>query len=379
MSRKVQWRDLEPTRSDYSSRRSGTDSERSYCSHETAPTEHSVHQPAGCHQACCAASSPHDKDVRTIQDDPTSSKTSIDTYASTVDSFENAPAEPEPEYELAPYTSETFPVDAVPATPSDFAQLFPSSRTISIRHDDATVDGNMNLRLDTRARTRSGKTENLTLFHLRMHDLKERQFSLRRYCRDSGREVCHSSRRYSKPAPERPGLQRSFSSAFATFRSKAEAKSRASAAGLARHDSGYASVCGGGGGGGDADSEPSTPGKAHRGPAAPPPTNAITLEFANYAHIDVKRCGARAGKRYEFEFWGTKYAWKRVVKREGVVESVSYHLVAGDADTPIAFVVPEDLSPAQAREEVAKGGWVPPCCMWIEDRATIESKTDISE
>ncbi|MBE7181245.1 MAG: hypothetical protein INR71_08560, partial [Terriglobus roseus] len=70
-----------------------------------------------------------------------------------------------PHIDASPYSSYTEPLPPIhhhttyisapqpptpiyPATPSDFAELFPSSRELLIRHDDTTVDGNMNLRVD---------------------------------------------------------------------------------------------------------------------------------------------------------------------------------------------------------------------------------------
>ncbi|KAM0796081.1 hypothetical protein BDR22DRAFT_567082 [Usnea florida] len=108
-----------------------------------------------------------------------------------------------------------------------------------IRHDSTTIDGNMNLRVDTKARELDGGKIDLQLFHLRMYDVKRREFSLRRYSRDSGREVCISSRKYTKPSViRRPGLPWSMSNAFSSWLSKSESKTSATTS-LKRHDSGY--------------------------------------------------------------------------------------------------------------------------------------------
>jgi hypothetical protein len=97
---------------------------------------------------------------------------------------------------------------ALPSNPRNFNQYFPSRDRLLIRHDDATLDGNMNLRIDSHYALPSGRTMPLTLFHMRMHDLKSRDFSLRRYCRESGREVCHSSRQFYRGfSCLKPGLQ----------------------------------------------------------------------------------------------------------------------------------------------------------------------------
>src|SRR5438045_7130949 len=98
---------------------------------------------------------------------------------------------------------------------------FPSSRRLLIQHDDSTLDGNMNLRIETE---HNGGKPPHQLFHLRMHDLKSRQFSFRRHCRESGREVCHCNRKLALPLVERPGLQRSVSNALANLVSKQDLK-----------------------------------------------------------------------------------------------------------------------------------------------------------
>lgn len=288
-------------------------------------------------------------------------RASVETYASTVASEEDFDDELEP-FDVPEYEEESQgSISAVPSTPPHFAEYFPSTRRLNIKHDDATLDGNMNLRVDTEIRGSEGRRVDLTLFHLRMHDLKNREFSLRRYCRDSGREVCHSSRKYSKPAiPRRPGLQRSVSNALSTFRSKSENKTTTLAS-LKRSDSGYETF---------SDDEASVDGtnrssKDHS--TLPMPTNTTRLEFSNYAHVDVKRRGAKSSKRYEYEYWGTNYAWKRTASRTGKFREVSFHLVDTKTSNIIAHIVPAALTVAEYDEEDAKGGWVPPCSLWISD------------
>jgi len=120
---------------------------------------------------------------------------SVETYASTIASTEDLI--PQPEYEVPPERAEIFSPNSIPTKPSEFAELFHAGRRIHIEHDDSTPDGNMNLCLDTEISI-SGQRWKMTLFHLRMRDLRDRQFSLRRHCRDSGREVCKSSRKFAQ-------------------------------------------------------------------------------------------------------------------------------------------------------------------------------------
>ncbi|KAK0650956.1 hypothetical protein DIS24_g6309 [Lasiodiplodia hormozganensis] len=371
----IHWTDYQSTTSSGSSRRSGGSdtSDESYRSRRSAPAAPRDQRPSLPKPETWHA--PTDRRREQFYDEPVEyyeARSSVDTYAST--SEEELEEEEEeddyPPYEIPEYRHEAFPTDAIPATPRDFADLFPSANRLSIQHDDATIDGNMNLRVDTQVETRRGK-QLVTLFHLRMHDLKSRDFSLRRYCRDSGREVCHAIRKYQKPPSERPALQRSFSSAIATFRHKPERKASATSS-LKRQDSGYGSIVAG-----DDESRPRSAGQPKR--AQLMPTNTMKMEFSNYAHVDIKRRGTKSNKRYEFEYWGVNYAWKRVSKKDGNFEEVSYHLTRSDSPVALAHIVPVPLTNAQAREEAAKGGWIPPCSMWISEPSIIDGSADTAD
>lgn len=294
-------------------------------------------------------------------------RASIATYTSTIPSEEDFDEE-EDLFSVPEYDDERFPTSAIPSTPADFAEHFPSTRRLNIKHDDSTFDGNMNLRIDTEIKDNEGHLADLTLFHLRMHDLKNREFSLRRYCRDSGREVCHSSRKPSK----KPGLQRSMGDKLSSLRPKSEAKT-STHQGLRRHDSGYGSLCG------DELDEESVRESPKSTCSIPLPSNTVHLEFSNYAHVDIARRGIKSSKRYEFEYWGTQYAWKRLVNRTGSFKETSYHLVDMVSSRSIAHIVPSPMTEAEAQEEEAMGGWVPPCSMWISDERITQGLTDVAE
>jgi hypothetical protein len=305
-------------------------------------------------------------------------RSSTETYLSGA-SQEELCEEPEaydPEYDVPEYKfREEVETDLRPSTPQDFADYFPSARRLYIRHDDTTYDGNMNLRVDTEDPFSKYKS-NVQLFHMRMHDLKKREFSLRRYERSSGREVCHSSRKYAKPASERrPNLTRSVSNAFASALRSTKPEIKRQNSGLSTHssksmrpvqrqDSGYGSSQ-------DEDEVESSKTLVQI------PTNTLRLEFSNYAQVEVKRRGAKSSKRYEFEYWGHTYTWKRVTEKDGEGKAVSYHLHMGDK--VVAHIVPEMRSPLQVSEEDAAGGWVPPCSMWISDQSVLEALTDVAE
>ena len=293
------------------------------------------------------------------------------TYSSSISS-EDGFDDDLPPFEIPEDGYEAVKPTALASSPQEFAEYFPSTQQLLLRHDDSTMDGNMNLRVDTQARTYDGSNVDLTLFHLRMHDLKRREFSLRRYCRDSGREVCHSARKYTKPSVmTRPGLQRSMSSALSSLRSKSETKTP-TLTGLTRHDSGYDSMPE------DADEEEAASHLPRPPNNLPIPTNTTQLEFSNYSHIDVKRRGAKNSKRYEFEYWGNKYVWRRVAVRSGNFKETSYHLVNSRNSEPLAHIAPVPRSISDIREEQAKGGWIPPCAMTFEE-SVLSGSTDLAE
>jgi hypothetical protein len=392
MSRVVHWRQHGASNSTTSGR-SDHSSARSY---DTAPTEYSDQRPSLAHRETCHArvegrAREHDyfadappRDDYRRYDQPPPPRISVDTYASTSNedvADEDDDNDDMPEYHVPLYHHEPTPCDAIPTTPRDFGDLFPTDKRISIRHDDATIDGNMNLRVDTQVEERGHGKQSYTLFHLRMQDLRTRDFSLRRYCRDSGREVCHSIRKYQPPPSEkRPVLQRA-STALASF---VKPDSRPStSAGLKRSDSGYESVRGSvDEEEDDFEAEPRPKSVGYSKGRALIPTNTIKLEFSNYAHLDVKRRGAKSYKKYAFEYWGHTYSWKRIVKKEPQrdQEAVSYYLVRDDNDKePLAHICPVRLTQDEAHEEAARGGWVPPCYMRITDERILNADSDISE
>lgn len=243
---------------------------------------------------------------------------------------------------------------AEPATPQEFADLFPSTRRLIIRHDDSTLDGNMNVRVDMDAPKRRHTDRRITLFHLRMYDLRDRDFSFRRYGRDCGREVAHIKRKVIKNSPHRPALQRSVTKALHSFRGKQEQDDIRQ---VERQDSGYASLF-----------EEDMDEKNSPIVSAPSkPSNSCTLEFSNYAHVDLTRRGTMLSKKYDFEYWGKSYSWKRSIKTVGLLEEISYQLLDNSTSKIVAFIRPDLMTAEVAAEEEAKGGFIPPCSMWLKD------------
>jgi len=347
---------------------SNTSSTQSNSSHtqSTAPTSYSSHRPSIKHYDACPpefgylAAEPEEYGI------DSDGRASTDTYASTTPSEDDIE---QPSYEIPSERHKTFVSDAVPSTPPEFGELFPSTRRLLIRHDESTSDGNMNLRIDTEISTSKGRRFKMTLFHLRMRDLSERQFSLRRYCRDSGREVCNSSKKYMKPTrpaprPRRPTLQKSLTSALQALSIGKKSPPR-------RYDSGYESD----------DSEDDSLQRFMTSSDVKPtvPTNIVRLEFSNYAQVEVHRHRTRKRKDYDFEYWGSNYRWSRTAysDRNGHHSFTLTDLATGMS---IARITPDRLSRSEALEEKYQGAWVPPCVMQITDRSVSnELKADLAD
>ncbi|KAK3324296.1 hypothetical protein B0T19DRAFT_227486 [Cercophora scortea] len=321
---------------------------------------------------------------------------SVATYASTtassqeLDPMDGDESPLDRDYNTIPplpeYRREVVEPNVRSSTPQDFAKLFPSLNRLTIRHDEFTPDGNMNLRVDTVVTGR--RRTAIQLFHLRMYDLAKREFSLRRYSRDSGREVCNSKRKFIEPAAvkprneDRPTLKRSMTTAIKTLGGGRPVLRRANSTALSGHTRPDTSDS-------SCDDElfsdlsnlsrlslDSRIGKAKS--QRPLPTNTIKLEFSNYARVDVHRRGGKNNKRYEFEWWGHRYSWKRSVDKQ--MGLVSFHLVRdGNANAPVAHIVPETRSPSQVDADKNAGGWIPPCFMWIADPTIVDAVTDVAD
>jgi len=106
------------------------------------------------------------------------------------------------------------------------------------------------------------------------------------------------------------------------------------------------------------------------------PSNTIKLEFSNYARVDIHRRGHKA-KKYEFEWWQHKYAWRRIVDK--LTGTISFHLFRDGNSTPVAHMVPETRSPNQIATDEQAGGWIPPYHMWISDESLIDVQTDVAD
>lgn len=379
--------------------RKSHDSQSSQSSNSTAPSTSSA---GGSHTKTSTSTRPRTQaqalSRHHVKEDlsPATScwpRSSVDTYASTTASEEDldikddANGSIECDYQEIPalpiYTREVFDSNVRPSTPKTFAELFPSMEKLSIRHDEFTSDGNMNLRVDTVAPGR--RRASYQLFHLRMYDLAKREFSLRRYSRDSGREVCNSKRKYSAPGSEsRPILQRSVTSAMKTLSGKPSFRLHNSSTIPSPKQSKNSKTSNRPGSSSSWSSNSDedcndffTHGASMDKKGRQHATNTIKLEFSNYARVDIHRKGSHKSKRYEFDWWGHKYSWRRVTSKH--LDTVSFHLLRDGEETPIAHIVPEARSPTQILAEKQAGGWIPPCDMWITDKSVIQAATDVAD
>lgn len=359
-------RGTDATDSTTASRRSETD--KSFVSRSTVPTVYSTRQITK-HPERCLSSYVDSLSEFNLQQ-TADSETSVCTYASTLPYVDDM-VELSQGCDARDVDDGTYRSDVQPSTPAEFAELFPSSRRLDISYDDSSSDGNLNLRIDTQVGTSQGDRRKVTLFHLRMHNLQEREFSLRRHCRDSGREVCHSSRKHAQHiAQRRPSLQRYLEKALVSFRAKPDKPlgSREDDLWLCKWDNVHEHE----------DWQQAPAETCH--PKSTPTTSATTLQFSNYAHIEIKRRGAGNSRRYEFEYWGQPYTWKLIENKHGCLREISYHLTRGSGGQVLARILPVRLDVVESREEDGKGSWVPPCCMYISDSKVIDKRrTDVAE
>lgn len=366
-----------------SSSGSSRHSDDSYDSNSTAPT--SLHGGALPSRQRLTAALPLPK-ASSYDADPfapcsVDARTSTATYASTLASVEEL-REDHDVFDLPADRQDVAESDVRPSSPSEFAECFPTTRRLFIKHDDMTSDGNMNLRVDTKSLVPGEEGQHVQLFHMRMHDLRAREFSVRRYCRDSGREVCHSTRKYTTPPTDRrPVIQRSVSAALASFRGAMPDMRRANSGPspkctIVRRDSGYASCS-------EVEDDDVASFMSSRSSksssAAPTPTNAIKLEFSNYAQLEMQCRGPRSSKHHDFQYWGTNYSWRRTAARDASGDAPSYQLISAETGRAVAHIAPDRQSPTQMQAEEAAGGWVPPCQMWITDQSVLHALTDVAE
>ncbi|CCU75353.1 hypothetical protein BGHDH14_bghG001246000001001 [Blumeria hordei DH14] len=263
-----------------------------------------------------------------------------------------------------------------PSSPSDFADYFPSTRIMSICHDDTSGDSMTNIRVDTDDLEHQGAIQ---LFHLRIQDIENRKFSFRRYERYSGREICKTSQKCLPPGPVRRAvLPRSVSLALANMR--LTSASFSSQASTTRHhftpqhdahplDSDR---------GQDPSDLDSLSSEVEEKQALFLP-DVIRLDFSNYAQVEIKCRPVKYGRRYGFEYWGQEYAWKRIGRPDALDENIFYHLFRYSDSKIIAHILPQVRSDRERSKDREMGDWVPPCQLWINDAAVAQGAGDVAD
>ncbi|KAJ9609697.1 hypothetical protein H2200_006025 [Cladophialophora chaetospira] len=352
------WSKGSATSNSSSSDRSSSKSSRSVQSSHTAYTNITsysdakpIEKYAARYEECDVVDVP--EDLGDKQEDP---RASTATYASTTASDSEADTSKAPS--LCPLMRHIcYEPDAHATSPAEFGELFPSTRRILIQHDDTTPDGNLNLRLDTELTVSKGHKVKLTLFHLRMYDLAERQFSLRRYQRQSGREVCSSKRKYLRPVAKSSSplpRRRSISSTLTKMNLKSlKGKTRPRTAPEMELDA-------------ESDDDLDLF-AAQLDVKATIPTDAVKLEFSNYAQVEIERV-KKGGSKYDFEYWGERYCWRRSIYLDESELVFSFELVNLASGACIAHITPDKLSQRQSRQEAAQRSWVPPCSMRLTEK-----------
>ncbi|KIW20240.1 hypothetical protein PV08_00815 [Exophiala spinifera] len=328
----------------------------------TSNTSYSYTKPTTKHSETCAEDVVVETTAVVEQNDNVDPRSSTETYASTIASERESDSLKGPC--LLPLTRHLcYQPDAIACTPKEFAELFPSTRRILIQHDDTSPDGNLNLRADTEIPLSKGQKAKLTLFHLRMYDLGDRQFSLRRYQRQSGREVCSTKRKYLKPVaePSTTFKRHPLTTALRKMSFRAQ-KPRPRPSPEVDEE------------GSDDDFELFA---AQADIEATVPTDTIRIEFSNYAQVELDRSGRGDGKLYDFEYWGERYTWRKNVYQDGMESVFSFELVNLNTGACIAHITPDRLSSRQIRKEAAQGSWVPPCSMRILEKQISSDLGDV--
>lgn len=287
--------------------------------------------------------------------------------------FEECPTY-SPKFKVPLTRHDVYASDAISSGPADFAELFSPNRKLFIHHDDATSDGNMHLRVDTVVSNSCGRSQKVILFHLQMHDLKDRHFSLQRHCRDSEWTICSSSREYAPALPATretpPYVQQSLGQPMQSLVLKQDAPITTRGSNMWQ-DPGYDPIA--------RELRCLSPAGLRSSKMPIPQVNLIRLDFWNDAYINISRQGSGRSKRYEYDFLGTKYEWKRQLCRGRHFQEFSYHLINAKTSRLIAHITPEPLTAKEAQEEQDFGGWVPPCTMQIIDRRVFQTLSGVAD
>ena len=270
------------------------------------------------------------------------------------------------------------------ATTADtFKTFFPSKRMLQIFHENTTVDAHkrMNLRVVTEGLPLDdGRKTLFQLFHVQIFDVKQRKFSLRRYCRDSEWEICHTKREPIESMDMSASLDmfRDFldwldsnSSQVNSINSNLLERPRKventmSTNQQTHHDS--------------SSFEEENKGLSSKVTTMSSKRSTIRLEFSNHAEVYLTLLVEGSKRSYEFANMGCVYTWKNVRRKVGGNIEVLFQLVRkGNVDS-IAHILPKSKNRTPARIVADfTVPLVPPHNMWISDMSIVDDPTNIAE
>ena len=113
-------------------------------------------------------------------------------------------------------------------------------------------------------------------------------------------------------------------------------------------------------------------------PSNAPLCNDICLEFSNYARFKLGY-GTRDDRRYTFEYYGLAYAWDKISEMTLAGVQTRYTLVRLWDKAAVAHIDPLPLNEDEERLEIEKGGWIPPCSMWMSDKTVTAGPGDVAD
>lgn len=268
---------------------------------------------------------------------------------------------------------------AIPSTPKNFSQLFPSYDTLFLHLNNEAEDDNITLSVATA--TSEGIRPLVQLFCLKLQDIRRREFSLRRYHRSSKREVCHTSRVHRRHVRKRTRVRRSISNSISSIHSMSSGR-RSSAS--SRMSSQVSSSSGAGSEAFQSNSIPARNENFLHRPSSPEPTNQIKMTFSSHTHVDLFRKGKGFGKRkyYKFDYWGTKYHWRRRIEDGPFGVVIQYSLYEVPGQSLLAQIRVQQVEEVEGHDPNVFRGWLPHARMRIVHEKIIFSgskRRDIPE
>ena len=114
--------------------------------------------------------------------------------------------------------------------------------------------------------------------------------------------------------------------------------------------------------------------------SSPEPTKKISMEFSDYAVAEIYRTGFGVNRRYEFEYWGTKYIWSRRGGNSQIETAASYSLSRWSSrDIVIAHIRVQQTDEFEIRAGHSAGGWIPRALMRLTDEQVISGENKMGD